>query len=63
MCGYTGRWLTSLEPREWPWWRAIVKGEREARELAKLRDPRCHKSEEAPGPILGRARVALDCFR
>ena len=26
--------------------RAIVKGEREARELAKLRDPRCHKSEE-----------------
>jgi len=26
--------------------RAIVKGEREALELAKLRDPRCHKSEE-----------------
>src|SRR5215468_7901117 len=26
--------------------RAIVKGEREAGELAKLRDPRCHKSEE-----------------
>jgi transposase len=26
--------------------RAIVKGERDPRELAKLRDPRCHKSEE-----------------
>ena len=26
--------------------RAIVRGEREVRQLAKLRDPRCHKSEE-----------------
>ncbi len=26
--------------------RAIVDGERDARQLAKLRDPRCHKSEE-----------------
>src|SRR6516225_8060810 len=26
--------------------RAIVKGERDPRQLAKLRDPRCHKSEE-----------------
>jgi transposase len=26
--------------------RAIVAGQREARELAKLRDPRCHKSEQ-----------------
>jgi transposase len=26
--------------------RAIVKGERDARQLAKLRDPRCHKNEE-----------------
>ena len=26
--------------------RAIVRGEREVRPLAKLRDPRCHKSEE-----------------
>ncbi len=26
--------------------RAIVNGERDARQLAKLRDPRCHKSEE-----------------
>jgi hypothetical protein len=26
--------------------RAIAEGERDARELAKLRDPRCRKSEE-----------------